>query len=294
MFAAERNTKMMINQRSVNSANRAQRSRSLWILALVGLGVGFFVPDVFAHGVEEAASTPALDEIIRANTWRLVSIASLFIGLVTVLTLAARPKTARVKWISFLAIVLPTIVVTAYLASSTIFLNMISVTKGPVHWHAEFQVVSCGEELDLVDPRGLSNRVGSPVLHEHGDNWIHVEGVPVQLADVNLHRFFEEIGGELSTEHMLYPTNSGSVYVTNGDTCPDGGTGELQLFLYRTDGSRVTQTKLEDFPEYVLAPYAQVPPGDCFILEFGEAKDKTDRICQQLEIAIQKGELTLD
>ena len=293
MCAAE--TKMR-SQKSVNFASwQIRRGRSWLIGAIAVLGIGLFYGAALAHGDEEVlAATPTLEETIRANTWLVVGIGSGLIGLISIITLAAKPKSSRAKWTSFLLIVIPSVVVTFYLASSTIFLNMISVTKGPVHWHAEFRIFACGEELDLVDPKGLSNRIGSPVLHEHGDNWIHVEGVPVTLDEVRLERFFDEIGGELETDHMLYPTVNGAIYVENGNTCPDGSVGELQMFLYRTENGVVTQTKVEDFPNYILAPYAQVPPGDCFILEFGESKERTEHICTQYEVAIEKGELKLE
>ena len=177
-----------------------------------------------------------------------------------------------------------------YLTGSTIYLNVVSESKGPVHWHADFEIWNCGEAIDLIDSTGLSNRVGIPVLHEHGDNKIHVEGIVVEKSHADLHSFFEAVGGSLTNNYFAVSTNKGIIEMRNGDLC-NGVAGKLQAFIYKTENNVVKQEKLENFDEYVLSPYSNTPPGDCIILEFNEDKDKTEHICNSYKIAIEKGDI---
>ena len=50
--------------------------------------------------------------------------------------------------------------------------------------------------------------------------------------------------------------------------------------------------KIDNFPEYVLSPYSQIPPGDCIIIEFSEEKQTTEHICETYKVAVQRGELS--
>lgn len=269
----------MKSQKSVNFAKST--------IAAVFTGVMLYAWPVFAH--EPARS---VEDMIRSITWITVTVTSIFLGVMVLILLWEKHRTKNLKWLFFLLMVIPILLTSFYLASSTIFLNLISETKGPVHWHAEFKVFKCGEELDLVDPRGLTNRVGTPLLHGHGDNWIHIEGVPLRRENVSLHHFFEDVGGELENDRMLYPTTGDSVYAKNGDVCPDGQPGRLQVFLFAADNGEMVQTKLDNFADYVISPHAAVPPGDCLIIEFAPEKEKTDNICERYQIALDKGELT--
>ncbi len=243
-----------------------------------------------------------------------------------IFALLKKEKSEGLKLFLFWGMVIPIIFTTLYLAGATVIINQQSVTGGPVHWHADYEIYVCGEsikdenlpqsddhtssfeffpaaqahegeaqeKLDLVDPTGFSNRVGTSDFHEHGDGRIHVEGVVENLEDVSLGNFFKAIGGQLTQTLMRLPTNHGEVIVQNGMNCPDGKPGAWQGFVYKTKGEIVTQEKLENFAEYVLSPYSQVPPGDCIILEFGsESKNRTDKICPFYQIAIEKGELKL-
>ena len=194
------------------------------------------------------------------------------------------------KTILFLAITLPLILATIYLVFSTIHLNIISDTKGPVHWHADFEIYMCGDEIDIINPKGLSNRVGTSVFHEHGDDRIHVEGVVVNPKDVSLKNYFMVIGGSLTDDGISIPTDQGSIKFHNEDLC-DNNIGNLQVFVYKTENKIIHQEKLENFEEYVLSPYANVPPGDCIIIEFDEEKESTDKICETYKIALEKGDL---
>lgn len=238
---------------------------------------------------------------------------SAIIGALLIVSLLKQEKSERVKLCLFWGMVIPIIFTTLYLAAGTVIKNQASVTGGPVHWHADFEIYNCGqalanrgqvqgqrtilahaeEEIDLINPTGFSNRIGSSDFHEHGDNRIHIEGVVQKFEDVSLGKFFEIIGGKLSATLLRVPTEKGEVILQTGRLCPDGNPGTLQIFLYKTKAQTVIQEKLTDFSNYVISPYATVPPGDCLIIEFGPVREKTDKICDFYAISIKEGEVKL-
>jgi len=171
-----------------------------------------------------------------------------------------------------------------------VYLNQKSWTGGPVHWHTDFELRLCGEMVDLIDPTGLTNRVGTPVFHEHNDNRIHVEGVVLNPEEVTLRRFFEIIGGYLERGHLAIPTNHGMLEVADGGTC-GGQPAKWQAFVYRTKGRYFWQEKVHDYEHYIPSPQPLIPPGDCLILEFAPEKDRTDFICTTYEVAKQQGDI---
>lgn len=180
------------------------------------------------------------------------------------------------KYFLFGVIVIVVLGITAYLIWSTINTNIKSQTGGPVHWHADFQIWNCGKQVDLVDPKGWDNKVGTVLFHEHNDGRIHVEGPVMDLQDITLGKFFEVVGGPSLESGM----------VCNGELV------EPQVFVYKTDGNSFFQQKLVSNPEgYVISSYGQVPPGDCIIIEFGPRREKTDKLCQFYKVAKEKGEL---
>lgn len=218
----------------------------------------------------------------------LAAIIAIFFVLLAILF---RSAGNTIKKFLFAGIAVPIVLVTLYLTVSTISLNINSATGGPVHWHADFEIWDCGQKLDLIDPKGLSNRVGTPVLHEHGDNRIHVEGVVVDKEDVSLGKFFKVVDGKITNEELELATNSGKMIRQNGDQCPNGTFATLQVFIYKTQGNIFNQQKLSDIPSYVLSPFSQVPPGDCVIIEFDIPKDKTDKLCNFYKIAKDQGKI---
>lgn len=233
-------------------------------------------------------------QILLADPLIIVAIAAGFILLITFLVLVKKPQSGGAKLFFFWILALPIIAVTLYLAGGTIYKNISSATQGPVHWHADFRIFQCGEELDLVDPSGLSNRVGLSEVHEHGDNRIHIEGVLDRFEEASLQGFMEAIGGMLSTGRLNVPTNKGLTTMKNGDLCPDGKEGLLEVFLWQTTKGVARQQKLRDYVDYVISPETLVPPGDCIIFEFGSIdKEKTDSLCEQYEVAEARGDLTI-
>ncbi len=97
------------------------------------------------------------------------------------------------------------------------------MTQGAVHWHADLKIFTCGEFRDLSNLGSGSTHVGTPVLHTHGDNKIHVEGQVDQPEDISLASYFDAINKEFSNNTILDKTN--------GDECPDGEPGEVKLFV---------------------------------------------------------------
>ncbi len=290
---------------SVNSAVIRRVVFAVVVLNLLALFGGM----VAAHETGEAGSDEGgvidayegtgpvmLDEAIRQNTMQaVVAGAALLAALVAVSILVKRkkgkPKPVVLHFL-FWPIIAVIVAVTAYVAGSTIYLNVVSETNGPIHWHADFEVWRCGEQHQLVDPKGFSNRVGETVLHEHGDNRMHIEGVVVDYRDVSIGSFFRSVGGDLHPGWLALPTNHGLVTIKDGDSCP-GGPGTLQVFVWKTLDGKAVQEKLGGYYEdYVPSPHGNIPPGDCIILEFdSEVKGKTGRMCESYKVAIKRGAL---
>jgi hypothetical protein len=244
--------------------------------------------------------SPFLDKGIQAKQFALgvIVIVSVIIVIFTIIAIATQKRLKeKSKWVIFLAIAIPTLIATLFSAGTTIYLNQISVTKGPVHWHVDFEIWNCGESINLEDPIGLTNRIGTPVLHEHNDFRVHVEGVLLKTGDASLGTFFDVIGGSLSKEEIVVPTNEGLVTLYNGMEC-DGVSAELQVFVYSINNSEktnewvYTQKKVENFSTYTTSPYSNVPPGDCVIIEFDKPKEKTDKMCTTYQVAEQRGVLS--
>lgn len=218
--------------------------------------------------------------------------------LLTLLIIADKPKKVFAKVLFFLLLALIILGTTAYITGDTLYKIKNSPTKGPVHWHADFRIFRCGEELDLIDPQGLSNRIGVPTVHEHGDKRIHVEGLIADLEEASLAGFFEATGGMLTKEKLVFPTNTGEETLHNGDQC-NGAEGLLQVFLWETaerlsGGPIAVQRKLVDFPSYVMKSEELIPPGDCIIFEFDPEKEKTRYICEQYEVAASRGDIVIE
>lgn len=244
-----------------------------------------------------------LDEQVASLIVTAVWVTAIWVALLVLIAITRRELTDNLKIELFWGISAPVILVSLFVAGSTVYLNVVSETKGPVHWHADFKIYNCGQEVGLeaglIDPEGLSNRIGTPVFHEHNDQRIHVEGTVFELSHLSLGSFFETIGGRASHGQLLVPTNEGFVQMTNGDRCRggipkyEGKSARLQAYLYRTEGKEVFQEKLVDWPNYVLSPHTTVPPGDCIIFDFSpEVGGQTDKICDFYLIELEKGDLS--
>ncbi len=247
------------------------------------------------------------------------SLTTVIIGTVVLLFLVAAAigyaaratKTSeRAKKPLFIAITSVVVLTTAIITGSTVFLNIQSYVGGPVHWHADIEFWACGNQLELRDPKGLlSNKIGSPTLHEHNDKRIHVEGVPIAAKDASLGKFMQVVGGEVSSDTLVVPLNAKNYFVAgaqapelvepfisaekdgtvarfvSGQQC-DKQESTPQVFVYQTDEATKTyrQTKLNVPADYTIAHKSDVPPGDCVIFEFGPIRQHTDKLCQQLGV----------
>lgn len=194
--------------------------------------------------------------------------------------------------ILFATIVVSVLGTTAFLIGSTIYLNQISSSKGPVHWHADTEVWACGQELDYLNPTGrLSNKVGTPTLHEHNDKWIHLEGVVINRSDASLGKFFQVIGGEITASSMTVQTDRGPQKFINGQGCA-GVKGEVQVFVYKVNADKnYTVTKVDNPGDYIISAQSQVPPADCIIIEFDRRKEMTDKMCRSYEVGLEVGKI---
>ncbi len=248
--------------------------------------------EVLAHEGEEVAEVvkPAIDEVIRSNSIKFSLLAGGVILVLTILSILFKEKAKWLKYVLFFGFILLILANTVYLSGSTIYLNQISTTGGPVHWHADFEIWNCNQKVEIKNPQGLSNKVGTAVVHEHNDNRIHIEGVILDKHQASLGHFFESIGGELHKDHMAVTKEDGLFKLESGQIC-NGQRGILQVFVYTIEDSSFSQKKVEDPENYIISPNSQVPPGDCIIIEFDKPKDKTDKLCKFYELARKKGEM---
>lgn len=214
-----------------------------------------------------------------SNPILYIKLTGLLIAIISILVIIfPKEKWEKYSKTIFFIFIIPTMLSTLYLAGHTVNHNIHSETGGPIHWHADYQVWTCGNQLDLINPKGIANKVGSPLFHEHNDNRIHVEGTVANMADIDLESFFKVIGGELTSNKLVYPIEGGEIvsYET-GDLC-NGEVGELKVY--------VNGQSIDNIETYMYYPHALMPPGDCIIVEFGvNLPDKTTRICTWWESA---------
>lgn len=245
----------------------------------------------FVSGSFDTENLAHLDTIIRN---RSINFTLWSIGILLVLSAISalvRKQSQAFKVVMFFLMIGLITLNTIYLAAATIYKNHRSITGGPVHWHADFEVWNCGHEVDLIDPSGWSNRIGTPVFHEHNDKRAHVEGVVLREGEVSLGEFFKVIGGNLDMQNLRMPLNDGTTLdVSNGQDC-NGQPGMVQVFAYHSEGEIFKQERLLYPEDYIMRAESGVPPGDCIIVEFDQPKDRTDKLCQSYQVQVQLGKL---
>jgi hypothetical protein len=194
-------------------------------------------------------------------------ISSFLSGLAIFYSLFMKNASETAKKIVFLAISAPIAFTTIYVVAATILLNNASETEGPVHWHADFEIWACGEKFELINPTGIDNKVGSPTVHEHNDNRMHIEGVLLKKEEASLRNFFIQVGGNFDETSLTLPTNEGVRTWNNGETC-NGRPAKWHVFV---NGDLLPNGAAHD---YVLAPYAitrtQGGDGDLIKMVFSE------------------------
>ncbi len=234
-----------------------------------------------------------LEAQIAQTSYNFLMVASILLSILVTISLHTKHPTEHLKKFLYWSIVAVVIIPTLYMSVSTIYLNVISSSGGPVHWHADVEVWNCGKEVELKDPQGvLSNKIGTATLHEHNDKRVHLEGVVVHPEDASLGKFFKVIDGDLTDNSVVVPTNSGPLPLTSGSVCADGQVAQMQVFVYQTDSDDYySQTKIVDPARYIISPYSAVPKGDCVIVEFGPVRDRTDKVCKSYQVAEKIGKL---
>lgn len=266
-------------------------------------------------GYSFLANTGNLEEDVTSLGIRVVLVSSIALFILVLIAGITKNKYAHLRLPLFLLMTFTIVASTGTLFASTIYLNTHSDSGGPVHWHADFEAWACGTQLELRNPSGaLSNKVGTPTLHEHDDQRIHLEGVVVDTnTDATLGHFMNVVGGSISEELMNVPVDSSifedeidgdsvatsdntnidrfiksdslglkSFVGTRGETC-GGEKAVPQVFVYRfnKDDDTYSQTKLSTPGSYVIRDESVVPPGDCIIMEFAPVKSRTDKLCEQ-------------
>lgn len=266
--------------------------------------------------------TEDLESFISNLSTTVVVVGSILVVLLLLIAILVdkrkTKKAAKLKLPLFVAICVVVLGTTFTISGGTVYLNLNSATGGPVHWHADYEIWACGNELELRDPYGfLSNKIGTATYHEHDDKRIHVEGVPISLPyDFSLGKFMTVVGGSISDKTLVVPLNTDKFF-EDGEGEPDGdgnpkpapelidrfieptedGTvarfvngqmcgeqpAEVQAFAMQFNNQDKTyrQTKLSNIANYMPAKEPIVPAGDCVIIEFAPRKDRTDKLCKQ-------------
>jgi hypothetical protein len=124
-------------------------------------------------------------------------------------------------------------------------------TGGEVHWHSTLAITVCGENVELPQPSIGSDGsvhgqsyVGTPNVHLHTGPKVHVEGNIQKAEDISLGVIMENLGLKYSTTELLDKVN--------GDLCPDGSEGTVQLKVNEKDNSKLSNYVLADGESYEL------------------------------------------
>jgi hypothetical protein len=216
----------------------------------------------FAHGGWEDEYNLNPHDVYPLNHWEVVGYgAGAFLLLVLVMMATGKHLHQAGKKVLFTSTCILCALVTLYLILTTIHLNATSWSKGPVHWHADFEIWACDSQISLVEPTGFTNKQGTDLLHAHDDNRMHIEGVLLNERAASLGAFFHALDGKLTNTGFVLPSRNGMVSVENGQAC-NGIPAKLYMF--------VNGNLASDFPEYSIAHFENVPPGDRIKIIFTE------------------------
>lgn len=298
-IAATRAKMKQIKQRCASIAKVRQivkpRNAPARVLLFAFSSVVFILSASAAEAMGTYLATYA--EFLQHLSVLIASVAAAFISFLTIVSIVVREKSEAAKKMLFILMTISISFPTLFFIGATVYTNSFSETKGPVHWHADFEIYACGTRIALAPPASkLSNKVGTPVFHHHNDNRVHVEGVVVERARFSLADFFAAIGGRIDKESFTLPTDTGVKHIQNGELC-NGNPGLWQTFVYEQDErtpSRYRQRKLQNVRDFVLAPFQNIPPGNCIIFEFDAYKERTDHLCAFYEVARTEGRITIE
>lgn len=234
----------------------AKRKNQLFVNSVrlfILLSLAVSIPFAYAHE-EEIHETAAENFFHQFNTTTVLalSVVAILSGTIMIITYRDRLDENQKK-ILFGIIVAGAILSTGYLVGSTVYTAMTSWSKGLVHWHADFEIWICGEKVVLSGPTGITNRIGTPTLHHHGDYRIHIEGIIKEREEATLGHFFDVINVPFGNNRILN--------MKNGDFCPDGKQGRVKMFVN-------DELYEGDYRNYIISPYSDVPPGDFIKIVF--------------------------
>ncbi len=123
----------------------------------------------------------------------------------------------------------------------------LSAADGPRigdHWHAPYHFFACGEKQPNA-------RVWESGVNTHGDGIIHIS--PFQTFEegsgASLIKWFEYGGGRLTETEINIPGSDKTF--RNGNLCPDGEPGELQVFAVRAGESAEQRLEGEALLQYI-------------------------------------------
>ena len=219
------------------------------------------IPTVFSHENEQEFDLNHSD-IYPLGQLTAVGYGSLVFGILILIIISFHRKMNEItKKMVYFLVAIVTLLVTIYIILTTLHLNIISITKGPVHWHADFEIWVCNKEIKLAKPKGLSNKQGVDLMHAHNDNRIHVEGVISDKKQASLGAFFYAIGGSISSDGLKIPTDEGLIAVHNGELCNEK---PAKLYVF------VNGNLINNPSGYEISHYEKVPPGDRIKFVFTE------------------------
>jgi len=227
----------------------------------------FSISNIVAHGDEEGERT-AFD--LTPISLQVLTITAVLILIIALFSIIFLKKISELqKRLAFWIIAIMAILATIFLLGATLYLNATSPTKGPIHWHADFTVTLCNEEVEIKDPKGITNRIGTSKVHEHNDMRIHIEGTPASLEEIELGEFFKSIGGYFDETIISIPSEEGIISVKDGELC-NNLPSHSYLFVESQLGNERIWRLEPLMNEYMIAPYSNVPPGDRLKIVFTE------------------------
>ena len=237
------------------------KKRFLIFLFLVMLIL--FIENIFSHEGEEDEFILDHSQLYPLSQLAIVGYGSVAFGiLILIIILFHKVMSEITKKAVYMLVVVLISAITLYLIITTLHLNIVSISKGPVHWHADFEIWVCDKEVKIAKPKSfLSNKQGVDLMHAHDDNRIHVEGVTLDKRQASLGAFFYAIGGSLSSDGLKVPTDDGLIAVHDGDLCNEK---PAKLYVF------VNGNLIENPSSYVISPYEKVPPGDKIKIVFSE------------------------
>jgi hypothetical protein len=122
------------------------------------------------------------------------------------------------------------------------------------HWHAQYDYVICGGEQQNAP-------FWATGVNTEGDGIIHIHPFTAQEEGrgARLVQWFEYGGGGLADDEVRLPGDNATY--RNGDECPDGAEGVLQLSV--TPAATGVEEELEDWSDYIPQD------GDLVVIYFG-------------------------